>query len=326
MLSLLAKIFRRNMQPTPAGPTQPPERGAHGECIGVDDKSPLMQPSFSLTQPAQHLIPLRLLDEEGELMLFTAWLGGLIGGPPFREGPMGALEELVLDHLCAMLDTAFDSADMLPRAAAVVPQLLAMLCGPQQSLEALAQQVSKDKVLTAEVFRMVATPSYGNGRSVKSLDDAVNILGVAGLKSAIAKVVFKPIYRSKSTGLMHRVGKPLQTYSELQAQHMAKICAKAGQDRFLGYLAGLMHGSGLTVAFCGMDRIGPHWPLPLSLDFVRILHGVKDGLYAKVVRAWDLDPALNEMCDQISRCQPSPDTGLLSLLLRSQREVMSARR
>ena len=83
---------------------------------------------------------------------------------------------------------------MLPRAAALIPQLLAMLRQSDLPVPAIAERLSKDAVLTAEVMRLASSPFYRAQGCVNDLARAISLIGMRGLNTVISRVVLKPIY------------------------------------------------------------------------------------------------------------------------------------
>ncbi|WP_428424025.1 HDOD domain-containing protein [Methylibium sp.] len=203
--------------------------------------------------------------------------------------------------------------DLMPRARAVIPQLMAMLRRDDLALGALAQQVGRDLVLTAEVLRMARNAAYGGRDERLDLPQALGRLGVVGLNTAIAHVVLRPLFETSGDGLFARTGTRLWEHSESKAQHCSALACADGISAFEGYLAGLMHNSGWTVALRELDRSGlflpaaesappPHQhvslPVPaLSEAFSTALQLRCDALFGKVAATWRITPTLTAVAE-----------------------------
>ena len=124
-------------------------------------------------------------------------LAWLLDGPPPRPGPLTAAERALLQPLDLHLRAARLPGDLLPRAPAVIPQLLGLLRQEQPPRAAMVQQVLKDMLLTAEVLRLARSPFYGN-QPVDSLESALDRIGTAGLQSAMARVLLKPVFQAQA--------------------------------------------------------------------------------------------------------------------------------
>ena len=205
--------------------------------------------------------------------------------------------------------------DLMPRARAVIPQLMAMLRRDDLALNALAQQVGRDLVLTAEVLRTARSAAYGGRDERLDLPQALGRLGVVGLNAAIARVVLRPLFETSGDGLFARTGTRLWAHSESKAQHCSALASAGGISAFEGYLAGLMHNSGWTVALRELDRSGlfeprveaaarrlstPHADVPapaLSDTFSIALQLRCDALFGKVAATWRITPTLTAVAE-----------------------------
>lgn len=219
------------------------------------------------------------------------------GGAPSRETPIGPRELRALRHLDALLAEANTPADLLPRTPAVVPQLLNLLRQDTLPLAAVTERVSKDVLLTAEVLRLANTAHYRqrSGHAVADLSQAVAALGSDGVQRAIARVVLKPLYEGQGGRLSSRAAPLLWQHSEHKAGLCAALAAQRGTESFEGYLAGLMHNAGWSIAWRAFDRMDGGVSAPFSHAFVQQLVLRKDRLFAKAAAAWQISPALTAL-------------------------------
>jgi HDOD domain len=222
----------------------------------------------------------------------------LVAAPPPQERAPAEAELRALAQVRSLLDPAKPAAELLPRAGAVIPQLLAVMRQQDLAIAAMSDQVTKDRVLTAEVLRLASSAAYSRLEPPRHLQDAIGRIGTVGLRAAIARVVLKPILRGGIGLLDDESEARCWALGDEQAQVMAAACDAAGHDRFEGYMLGLVHGTGWTVALRAIDaRV---WPAgtACSLAFAEQLFSLKDRLFAKVAGSWHLSPAIDTLCTQ----------------------------
>ncbi len=250
---------------------------------------------------------------------FVCWL---LDMPDPSDEALRANEATVLTMLDAQLSMQRSAAELLPRAPAVIPQLMSVLRQDDRSLAALAERVSKDLVLVAEVMRMARSAWYRGQGEVPDLEHAISTIGVAGLRSAIAKVVLRPLFDPGCGGeLSQRAAARLWAHSEQKAGHCSRLIAVAGGDPFDGYLAGLMHNAGWTVALRAADRNGGlQWPW--STAFVDELLARRDPLFGRIVGDWQITGALTELAAQaLGAGLQSSGSVLARMLLAADRQA-----
>src|SRR5438034_1054601 len=129
-----------------------------------------------------------LADPDTDLV---AWL---LDSEPLRSSGLDGAETRGLAWLDGLVDAARAPAELLPRAPAVVPQLLSLLRQGDASLGALSQRVAKDVMLTAEVLRQASSVAYRGDHAVIDVEQALALLGTEGLRQVIARVVLRPLF------------------------------------------------------------------------------------------------------------------------------------
>lgn len=222
----------------------------------------------------------------------------LLASPPPCPGSLGEAERALLRTLDRQLAAATLPTDLLPRAPAVIPQLLGLLRQAQPARAAMVQQVLKDMLLTAEVLRLARSPFYG-AQPVDTLETALDRIGTAGLQSAIARVLLKPVFQAQAGGLVAVVAPRLWQHAEYKSMLCAELVAQRGGDRFEGLLAGLLHDTGWLALIRLMDRVQTRPVLPISLALDAALDRRKDRLFGRLTADWDLTPALTSLSLQL---------------------------
>ncbi|MBK1614623.1 HDOD domain-containing protein [Rubrivivax gelatinosus] len=256
----------------------------------------------------------------GEVPPLLCSLLGL-GAP--ADGPLRADEAAALARVDAVLALPGLPDELLPRAAALVPQLLAMLRqGEHLPVSAMVQRVSRDVVLTAEVLRLASSAYYRDRGQALDLQQAIQLIGVQGLQTVIARVVLKPIYDSTPGPWSLAAGARLWTHAEALAAQAAAAAEEV--PVFDAYLAGLLHDSGWTAALRVLDRSGAPVTSP-SAAFCVALERRAHRLFGRAARRWAITPLFADFGADAERhgLAGSPHA-LASVLRRALPEAMAA--
>jgi hypothetical protein len=230
-------------------------------------------------------------------------LSWLLDCAPSTGAALAVDEERALVVLDKVLATGAVPPDLLPRAAALIPQLLAMLRQTQLPVAALAQRVARDMVLAAEVLRRASSSFYRAQGEVTDLQQAIVLIGEQGLQAVIARVLLKPVFEASPGALGARSAERLWNYAEAMAEQTAQQAAAAGLPAFDGYLAGLLQASGWTVALRVLDRNGILPALPVSARFEAALAGRAHRLFGLAAQGWHITPGFTA-CAADAAVQP----------------------
>lgn len=246
---------------------------------------------------------------------------------PSRETPLGPRELRALRHLDELLADHKPAADLLPRTPAVVPQLLNLLRQDTLPLAAVTDRVSKDIPLTAEVLRLANSAHYRQRslQPVSDLSHAIQSLGSDGVQRAIARVVLKPLFDAPAGVLASTAAPRLWEHGERKAVMAATLAGQRGLEPFDGYLAGLMHNAGWTIAWRAFDRMDGGVSAPFSESFVHQLVQRKDRLFGKAATAWQISAALSALGAEVQAHGLEPaQSPLAAVLAAADREATLA--
>jgi HD-like signal output (HDOD) protein len=209
----------------------------------------------------------------------------------------------MLEQVDAIIASEALRAGLLPRAPHVVPQLMKTLRDEQYSSIDVADKISKDPMLTAEVVRSASSvferPEDG---SEIDLARAVTLIGTAGLRRAIASVVLRPIFDARGDTLSARAAPQIWKDADRKARLGAVLATHAGLDPLDGYLAGLLHNSGWSAVLRAIDGLSD-----LSISAADLAHGDvlpevlrrRDALFGAIVGPWNLSPAMDLMAAEV---------------------------
>ena len=204
-------------------------------------------------------------------------------------------EPRLLAQMDAVLASPDSRAALLPRAPAVIPQLLNSLRDEGQSATALADRVMRDPHLVAEVIRMSNSAQASASEPIVDIAQAIGRIGTGGLRRAIARVVLKPMFSSTADTLSARCAQRLWAHSDALAAACQQEAVARGLDPFEGYLAGLMHNVGWTAALRAIDRARPAVPARFSRAFVAEFDPRRETFFALLVIPWQLSSSLTAL-------------------------------
>lgn len=218
------------------------------------------------------------------------------------QAPLSAREQQALLQLDRLAADASAQGTLLPRAAAVVPRLLAQLRGPASSLSALSEQVSRDVTLVAEVIRMANSAGYRRQSAVVDLEQAIRVLGIDGLRFAIAKAVLKPLMDGRGGELSTHAARRLWQHTDCKAQLAAALARSAGLDPFDGYLLALVHNAVWSAVLRTLDSVpAGAAPWQFSAGFVQALAARRDRLFGVVAQQWQLTDELTRVAAEVAQ-------------------------
>lgn len=90
-----------------------------------------------------------------------------------------------LEKVNMVADELIHEIDSLPPFPETLERLIHLLGEPDVQFEDLATQLSHDPAMTADLIRYVNSAKYGVRKKIESLQDAVRIVGIQGLKDLV---------------------------------------------------------------------------------------------------------------------------------------------
>jgi HD-like signal output (HDOD) protein len=221
--------------------------------------------------------------------------------------------QVALRAVDAVLARSTLPTDLVPRAPAVIPQLLSLMRQDDLPLASIVERVVRDPLLTAEVMRLARSPHYRTRQRIETLEGAVTVLGAGGLQAAIARVVLRPLFRGDSAGLMGCAAERSWPHASRQAELAADLAAAQGLPRIEGFLAGLLHGSGRTALWRILDAqtqtstlaTAPWPPMPWDPALYAELAARSHCLFGQLALDWRITAALGEAGAALRHTQPA---------------------
>ena len=245
----------------------------------------------------------------------------LVGHGAARRAQATAGEQQLLTELGTILTEPVFPEKLLPRAANLIPQLIALLRQTDLPTTEIASRVARDAVLSAEVLRLADSPYYRGQDPVRNLEQAVGRIGEWGLQQVIARVILKPIYQGSRGPWSTRAASRQWLYSEALAQHAAALADASGQPPFDAYLAGMLHGTGWIVVLHLADRDGLALDAAPTEDFCEVLEDRVHRLFGQAAQRWEITPGFTAFARAANRHGPTDGTHALSPVLQDARRL-----
>ena len=149
------------------------------------------------------------------------------------------------------IDDFFNSIVTLPTLPKVVQEVMQMLDRDEVSLNPLARTVEHDAVIAAKVLKMANSSYYGATRAIKTIEDAIAILGLSKLRTLV-------IASGVTNAVAPMSGLDLQRFwrhSLVTAAISREVATALGRDAEVAYIAGLLHQIGSLLIQMVFPRI-----------------------------------------------------------------------
>lgn len=134
----------------------------------------------------------------------------------------------------------------LPTVPIIISQILNAIDNPNSTAGQIANLIEKDQSITARVLRIANSPFYGFARKISTVDLAVVVMGLNGIKEIVMSVFLKKLFKRIKNNIF-----------DIQAfWHYSVYCGAGSRllARKLGYklageafVAGLMHDIGILI-------------------------------------------------------------------------------
>ena len=153
-----------------------------------------------------------------------------------------------------ILEEIINGIGKLPTLPGVAIKILETVQDQKSGLKELAEILSTDPPLSAEVLRLINSPYYGLNTRITSVQHAVKLLGATTVKNlALSFSVVKSFQNDGGGGFDYTQFWKDSLFSAVAMKSMAKkICRQAADDAFF---LGLLHNIGiLTLNQCMPDQ------------------------------------------------------------------------
>jgi HD-like signal output (HDOD) protein len=138
------------------------------------------------------------------------------------------------------VETFYEKINRLPMLPKVVQEVTALVEQRELDLKLLAHTIDHDQVLSARVLQMSNSAYFGCSRTIKTVEDAVSIIGLRNLKTlVIASGVTKAFTEVPGLDL-----NKFWLHSLVTASVARQLGKELKMDAETVYIAGLMHSVG----------------------------------------------------------------------------------
>lgn len=235
-------------------------------------------------------------DDAGTIEL-NARFYELVFGPVSTEPTLHSDHVLVLKQTRDAIGGAIASRQYFPRRPMVLPQLLHATRNPDGGLKDIVDIILQDPVLTGDVLKLANSAYYrSRGEPAASLDRAVSVLGIDGLRTVVSATVLQPVFRPPK-GRFENF--PTLIWDQaLKSALAAQAYARRSRscDPFSAHLLGLLTAIGRIVLFrLTLDRYAQKPALaPEPQIFITLLDEQADRIALAIAADWDFDPAIRD--------------------------------
>lgn len=185
--------------------------------------------------------------------------------------------------------------EYFPRRPSLLPKLMATVNDSDASMREMSGIIAQDPALTANLLRIANSPIYRvSSTPIESIDRAVTLVGVAGIRSIIATALVQPLM-SAGTGAYSRFPELCwehTLYSALTAEAHATQIERT--EPFVSQLIGLLYGLSAIVVFrIVRDQFAAHPGLrPDPASVARLLETWVAPTAGRIARSWELNERL----------------------------------
>ncbi|HUQ10767.1 MAG TPA: HDOD domain-containing protein [Steroidobacteraceae bacterium] len=140
--------------------------------------------------------------------------------------------------------------EYIPRRPSLLPKLLATVNDNEATLAEMSQIIAQDPALTGNLLRIANSPLYRvSSLPIESIDRAVTLVGVRGIRAIIATALLQPVMTggSGAYGRFPELVWEHTLYSAMAAEmHATQV---EGAEPFVAQLCGLLYGLSAIVVF-----------------------------------------------------------------------------
>ena len=183
--------------------------------------------------------------------------------------------------------------EYIPRRPSLLPKLLATVNDNEATLAEMSQIIAQDPALTGNLLRIANSPVYRvNSLPIESIDRAVTLVGVRGIRSIIATALLQPVMTGNSGafGKFPEFVWEHTLYSALAAEtHATQV---ENSEPFVAQLCGLLYGLSAIVVFRivrGQFAAHPHL-VPDPGSIARLLETWVAPTAGRIAVSWELSP------------------------------------
>lgn len=221
-------------------------------------------------------------------------------------------QEHIVKAVTNSIDAALTGQKYLPRRPLLIPQLMRALNDEDSTRKDLSKIILQDPVLSGDVLNRANSSYYRVWQvPVETIDRALMLLGVEGLKSVVATSVMRPVFNTPP-GIAPDFSTLIWEQALRSAEAAGLYADKTGNgDRFSAHLLGLLSALGKIALFrLTLDIYAEQQLPPIPATIVKILDEQSLATSQRIAAHWNLAEnflnAMEEQLDETVREQFSP--------------------
>jgi len=229
--------------------------------------------------------------------------------------PVDAADEEIASKVRWLLSTITDKPNYVPRRPLLLPKLVQAMNNDDVSRRELSRIIASDPALTVSLLGLANSPFYRiTATPIESLDRAVAVLGIEGMRSLVAAALMQPVFRVAGSGYLK--------FGDITWRHTLASATAAeahavmleSSDPFVAQLLSLLMGIATVVVFrVTVDEYQSQGAAPNA----RILMTLIDSQAASVARQVASSWQLSQRVDAALADQSAPQGAKISSLGRS---------
>jgi HD-like signal output (HDOD) protein len=187
-----------------------------------------------------------------------------------------------------------------PRRPALLPKLLHALNADHASRNEIVRLLLQDATLAGHVLKRANSSFYRVGEPpTESIDRAVAVLGVDGLRAPVAVAAMQPMFQLPR-GFFDQFAPLTWELSQSTALATEEYARRHVQgDAFVGSLLGLIGGLSRIVLFrLTLDEYRKHDIMPRAEVFTRVMQERELGVTRAIATIWELSAATLAAIDE----------------------------
>jgi HD-like signal output (HDOD) protein len=222
-----------------------------------------------------------------------------------------AHEQIVAGIRQTLLHIA-DRPNYAPRRPLLLPKLMQAMNDSEVSRRELARIIGTDPALAGSLLRLANSPFYRlQPDPVESLDRAIALLGLEGMRSLIAAALLQPVFRI-SGGMFLQFGEVTwehTLYSAAAAETYAAVLENA--DPFAAQLLALIMGLAAIVVFrVATDGFLAHHIRPNATALAALIDLESAAVARRIAASWELSERIDTALAEQAASGAAPTTAL----------------
>jgi HD-like signal output (HDOD) protein len=204
---------------------------------------------------------------------------------------------------------AVHQREYFPRRPMLLPRLMQVLNDDDSTRKEMVGLILEDPALTGSVLQRANSAAYRySPEPVDSLDRAVVMLGVDGLRSLMATAILQPVFKQPK-GYFDNFAAITWEHARRSAA-AAEVCARSigNADPFVAQLLGLLGPLARIVLFrLTMETYREHAGiLPRAEVFIRAMQMQGANVAGFIAATWELsDPSILALQEQVEKVSPA---------------------